>query len=588
MPQVTDAGERQPVTANSAAPWALPLVIAVGFAARLAHLAAIYRSPFFRPMATDPGLGFDEWAQDLAAGRWIGAAPFWIDPLYSYLLGVFYRVLGHGPWIPRVINLILGLGAAYLVALTARRVWDSQRVGAVAAAASALFVPALYYEGQTEKTALTIMLFALGVELFLRPGTRAAAAAGVVTGLATLARGNLMIFVPLGAAALAAGWDEGEPGQAPGRRRSRRAGLFLAGALPVIGLATAHNYAASREFVLTTTNLGINLYLGNHDGNEYGYFTPPDFLGQRHRSEQPHFRAEAFRRTGRLMTDVEVSRYWSAQTLRAVAEKPGLALRRTFHKLQLVLHNDEVADQDDIALMVEYSPVLRLPVVWWGTLLPLAVLGAVTGWRRRRVRVLVVGAAVYLATLLPFFIMGRLRIQVLPALAVLGAGGLLWVVERLYSRDRRALLRGAALLGACAVVVLARPDWMARRRDSLIAIDWNNLGSALLERGDTPGAIRAYERAVSVDAASVPAALRVLGQLYFQRGEYARAEVHMRRVLELRPESRSALAALTALYDAMLQDPRYRDDEGLRRRRAALRAGAPGAGGSAGGAGQLP
>jgi tetratricopeptide (TPR) repeat protein len=545
-------------------------VLVLGLAVRLAHLAAIYRSPFFRPMSTDPGLGFDEWAQSIAAGRWIDTSPFWIDPLYSYLLGVFYRVLGHGLLIPRVINLTLGLAAAYLVALTARRVWASREAGVIAAAASVFFVPALYYEGQTEKTALTIVLFALGFELLQRPGTRVAVAAGVVAGLATLARGNLLIFVPLGALALAAGWDEEDLGQKSGRCRARRAGLFLAGALPVVGLATVHNYAASRELVLTTTNLGINLYLGNHDGNEHGYFTPPDFLDQRHRSEQPHFRAEALRRTGRPMTDAELSRYWTAQTLQAMAAKPGLALRRTVHKLQLVLHNDEVADQDDIALMVEYSPVLRLPIVWWGTLLPMAVLGAVTGWRRRRVRVLVAGSALYLATLLPFFIMGRLRIQVLPALAVLGAGGLLWIVERLRSRDRRALLRGAVLLAACAVVVLARPDWMTRRRNSLVAIDWNNLGSALLERGDTPGAIRAYERAVSVNAASVPAALRVLGQLYFQRGEYARAEVHMRRVLELRPDSRSALAALTALYDAMLQDPRYRDDAELRRRRAAL------------------
>jgi hypothetical protein len=177
-PQASDAEEGRPAPANFAAPWALPLVITLGLAARLAHLTAIYRSPFFRPMSTDPGLGFDEWAQDIAAGRWIGAAPFWIDPLYSYLLGAFYRVLGHGPWIPRVINLALGLAAAYLAALTARRVWSSRDAAVIAAVAGAFFVPALYYEGQTEKTALTLMLFALGVELFLRPGARAAAAAG--------------------------------------------------------------------------------------------------------------------------------------------------------------------------------------------------------------------------------------------------------------------------------------------------------------------------------------------------------------------------------------------------------------------------
>ena len=77
----------------------------------------------------------------------------------------------------------------------------------------------------------------------------------------------------------------------------------------------------------------------------------------------------------------------------------------------------------------------------------------------------------------------------------------------------------------------------------------------------------AYERAVAINDASVPAALRTLGDIYLRRREYARAEVHMRRVMELRPDSRSARSALIRLYDTMLQDPRYRDDAEIRQRR---------------------
>ena len=117
--QVVRAEEGRQAKTPFTALWALPLVLVLGLAVRLAHLAAIYRSPFFRPMSTDPGLGFDEWAQSIAAGRWIDTSPFWIDPLYSYLLGVFYRVLVHGFLIPRVINLTLGRAAAYILALTA-------------------------------------------------------------------------------------------------------------------------------------------------------------------------------------------------------------------------------------------------------------------------------------------------------------------------------------------------------------------------------------------------------------------------------------------------------------------------------------
>jgi tetratricopeptide (TPR) repeat protein len=201
------------------------------------------------------------------------------------------------------------------------------------------------------------------------------------------------------------------------------------------------------------------------------------------------------------------------------------------------------------------------------------VLGSVASWNRRRVRVVVGASLIYLATLLPFFVIGRLRVQVVPVMAVLAAAGVLWLVQRLRAGDAKALAIGGVVLAACAPAVLIRPDWMAQRHDSVVAIDWYNLGSVLARSGDPDGAVRAYEHAVDTNAASVPAALRALGTHYQERGDLPRAEATMRRVLELRPDSRRGRTALLGLYEIMLRDPRYQNDPGIRARRDALAAG---------------
>jgi tetratricopeptide (TPR) repeat protein len=555
--------------AQAAKRWAIPIIVALGVALRVAHLAWLHASPFAGSLILDARF-YDAWAQRIAGGEWIGRSAFWVDPLYAYLLAAIYRLAGHDLLLPRLANVAFGAGTAIVAARIAWRLWDSRSAAALAALMVVLFIPEIHFETQIEKTALSVFLLALCVDLFLAGTMRAIFAAGIAVGLATLARGNALLLLPFAALALTLGWDSERGGVADRRVRLQRAGLLLAGALPLIGLATLHNYEASGELVPTTTNLGINLYLGNHLGNIYGYYEPPDFLHPSTDTEAHDFRAEAERRTGRTFSDRALSSYWVGQSWQAVVARPELALRRTIHKLQLIFNDDEVPDSDDVALVAQWSPVLRSPIVWFGELLPLALLGIAVGWRRRSVRVVAAAAAVYVASLLPFFVFGRLRVQLLPFLAVLASGALLWLIAALRARRGRSLSLAVLILAVGSAAAFYRPEWMARRRTSSLAIGWYNLGASLTDRGRSDEAIRAYENAVRVDAKSVPAALRVLGRLYEQRGDYVRAEGAMRKVLELRPESPSARNALRTLYDTMLADPRWRDDDGIRRRRAAL------------------
>ena len=60
---------------------------------RLVHVWQIRRSPFFSLLMGD-SRGYDEWAQRIAGGDWLGHEVFYQAPLYPYLLGVIYAVAG--------------------------------------------------------------------------------------------------------------------------------------------------------------------------------------------------------------------------------------------------------------------------------------------------------------------------------------------------------------------------------------------------------------------------------------------------------------------------------------------------------------
>lgn len=525
---------------------ALLAVLGLGAVARVAHLLALRESPLFGSLQLDAAY-YDAWAREIADGTWIGKAAFWVDPLYAYLLGTIYALVGHDLLVPRLFNAALGLGTAGLVALTARRVWGSRTAALAAAVLTLFFVPAIHFEGQLEKTALSVFLMAAAVYLFLLGTSRALLASGAVLGLAVLARGNALVLLPAAIACLALGWDTSEGTRSPKPQRLRRAAIFCGGALPIVALATLHNYAATREFVPTTTNLGINLYLGNHPGNTHGYYEPPPFSHPSTANEVTDFRSEAERRTGESLSDAQLSRYWTGQALEALLKEPGAAVARTLRKLNLALHDDEVPDSDAVELAAEWSPLLRSPLFWFGALVPLVALGGAVGRARREVRIVTAVAILYLLSLLPFFVMARLRVQLLPMAAVLGSGAVVWAIAAVQNRDGRTLLRGLGLVAGVALVCFYRPAWMADRRANSLAVSWNNLGASLVEAGKIDDAIRAYERAIGVRDDAVPAALRSLSQLYEDKGDTQRAEALLRRLVELRPDSQSARERLERL-----------------------------------------
>jgi tetratricopeptide (TPR) repeat protein len=203
------------------------------------------------------------------------------------------------------------------------------------------------------------------------------------------------------------------------------------------------------------------------------------------------FQRAAEQSEGRRLRPSEVSRFWSAQALRFAREYPGPWARLVWRKLELATNAFEPWNIRAIAITREFSAVLRLPLVGFGLLAPLAVAGiALTAARWRELVPLYALLATVLATLLVFFVLARYRLPAVPALALFASAGIAEGARRL--RDRSPRVLGVALAAAALAALWVHRDVA---RDDL-SIAYYNLGNRYRELEEWPRAIESYRRAL--------------------------------------------------------------------------------------------
>lgn len=500
---------------------------------RLAYLLEFSRSPFFALLLGDSE-SYDRWAQRLAAGDWLGKTVFYQSPLYPHLLGVLYELVGRDLLVARLLQSIAGAAGCSLIAYAAARVFGP-REGLISGLLLALYAPAIFYDSLIQKTSLDFLLAAALVCLVAVPAaefsSRRFLAVGLVTGAICLNRENALLLVPL---VLFWAWRR-EP-----TRRSSVAWLLLGFTL-VIAPVTARNWVVGRELVLTTSQFGPNLYIGNNPGAD-GYYQPllpgrggPEF-------EQRDAVALAEKAEGRALSHTEVSHYWQRRAWSWMKENPGRWLELTGRRFLLFWNALEVMDTEDLGTHAERSVVLRWTrsLFHFGLLAPLAFLGIWLARARRREFTLFLGVlGVYALSVSLFFVIGRYRYPLVPILALFAGPAVVHLAAGLRRRDWRGLGPAAILLAVFAMATnlpLGSPAEMG-------ALTRANYARALSEAGRSEEAIALLLQALALTP-GVPRLNAALGAELARQGRFAEARPVLEQALRADP-------ALAPAHNAM-------------------------------------
>ena len=487
------------------------LLFLLALVPRILYLVDARQLPLFEELYLD-ARSYDQWGERVAGGEWIGERAFPMAPLYPYALGALYKTFGHNLLLVRVLQHLIGAATAVLLFALARRLFG---VGA-AIFAYLLFLgygPFLYFEGQVLVSSLGVAFGVASLFLLIRAserGGRGLFAAGLVLGIGSVARPNLLFFLPFALLWLLAREKVG----------ARIAARYLVGFLIALVPPTVHNYHVSKEIIPISSHGGISFYLGNNPYTWGAYVPPPQFGGTPEAIDITDSRRLAEEALGRSLGAGEISNYWYNKSFEWIRQNKADFVSLLLRKIALYANAFEIPLDVNYEFDKKLTWMLRRAPFSFGFLLPLAAVGLVRLFRRGgRGWLLVLFVAANAISVIAFFICARYRQTAVPALVILAGYAVASMGEEWVRRRWKglALSAGAFLLFALPVNANLYPGKNVSEARSLVI-----LGRAYAETGDRAKAEESFRRALAVHPMHVDAHMN-LGMLYYDAGRYHEA-----------------------------------------------------------------
>lgn len=388
--------------------------------------------------------------------------PFNAAPLYIYFWVLMHHLFDYNTYWPRVVQLLGGAVGCVAIYAAGSRLFD-RRVGLIAGLAAALYAPLIAHDGIYLSECLVVLLNAAALAVLLRARDDGRgwlwALGGILIGLSAITRPNVLLWLPWVVAWVVL---DRAPGT-PARRAWARAAVVAAGAGLLLALIVARNYRVSGDPVLVMSDGGIVFYIANNRLDQGPSYIWPrsEALFELGQLDPTHriARETASRILGRELTHSESSRFWMQQGLEFIRAEPMRYLWLTWRKFVYYWRDYEVPDT--MAQHVAIRSLRALPLLTFGMVAPLGVLGMALGLRRWRRHLLLYGLiATYLVTALAFGVESRYRLPMMPALLPLAGFAAFELARAARERRWRALAPGLLLVALVA--------WGSNSRDFLV------------------------------------------------------------------------------------------------------------------------
>lgn len=524
------------------------VLLGIGLLVRTVYVWEYLHSPLFGDYPVDHAY-YRDWALRIAAGDWLGSEVFDKGPLYPYLLGLVYRLIGPHDGCVLALQVLLGAVTPLLVFGSGRRLL-TDRGAFWAGLLTAVYGPLVYYDCMLMKTFLLPLLVAAFLYVGLRYGESRHPGwlwpAGLFLGLMCLVQEN---HVLLAAPLLSWVWHVDGRTRPAWRRRLRSTAIIaFATALSIIPCAV-RNYLVSGKLVLVTVGGGEVFYIA-HGPDAQAVYSPPSFVTADASQEHRDFLAEAERRLGRQLTRQECSRYWFGEALRYAARHPGRELALSIHKALVLFQDFEVPDSVSFAETRQRLRLLyALPTFGW--FVPWGAIGVLVSLRSFKRFQLPLGlAAMLVLSVLLTYNFGRFRIALVPVWMLFTAQGFGWFAS--VWRRRSEPMAAMAAVGCLLFVILATAAAYLPQTgaDYTLSRTMRDAASAL-NAGDLAGAEARFREALRIGRGTGDEAAihNNLGVALARQGKLEEAHEHFFAAVQLNPQYTDAQQNLSRLRE---------------------------------------
>lgn len=387
-------------------------------------------------------------ARAIAEGRGAGDDAYVMSPLYPYFLTLFIGADGElAVWWVRGIQMGSGVISCLLITSLAQHIadrWGGGRLaGWLAGFSSAIYGPLIHYETsilvevmQGFTLILALWLLVVLRARFTQPRAQIAIciSAGLLLGLAAGFRPVALLIVAMSIAVLL--FIEWLQSKSIRKALLPCVLLFLGTSCAVLPF-TLRNYVVANEFVLLSAYGGMNFWIGNHKDATGLFNTPPDYGF----ALDPIGVEVARKNTGLELSQKEASAWWSERALNDIKEDPVRWLGLYGRKMFLFLHPREIPQLgNDFHWFAKKSwplqfPLNALPLLLLALTFPITLLLVK---RKALTKVLLPYSwlLIYIAGISLFFITGRYRTPIMPAVFVLASAHAAILIQQLFSAKK--------------------------------------------------------------------------------------------------------------------------------------------------------
>ncbi len=495
---------------------------------RALHFQFFYGHPFFDHPIID-GLAYHQKALHILAD---GSSPkevFFQDPLYPRFLVAIYSIFGVNFTPVYAVQMLLGSlipVALYYMVLKLL----SKKTAILASLIAACYPTFIFYDVLLMKESLGLFLcvaafWSIITAVYSSKSVWLLFPTGILYGLAVMTRGNLLLFSPFLVVWILFSVHPIETM----KKRIKASVILAAGVTLAILPVSLRNYFVGGEFVLLTAQGGANFFLGNNPESD-GASGRPKFIRKTPVYEKDDFRAEAEKRLGRPLSAKEVDDYWFEQGIRFIKEQPAAFLKLTLRKFLLFFNYFEIPDNYNIYYFHKISPILKMPFIRYGLIVPLALTGMLmNSGKFRKLMLLYLFIIVYAGTVIIFHVYARYRLTAAPFFIIFAASALIAYYEMITKRNWKKLM----VFLSFSIIF-----WFFSHMDVAnytLARSYYTQGFIMSQENRFPEALDLYEKAIEIDP-NYSEAYNNIGRILYSHQRYDEAEKYWMKSLESNPD----------------------------------------------------
>lgn len=497
-------------------------IFAISLMLRLLNLQSFRSVPTFDQLDLDARF-YDLWAKQIVQGDLIGKEVFFMGPLYPYFLASIYKLFGPTLLYVRVIQSLLGSLTAVLTYGLASECFG-YLAGIISGLVVALYIPFIYYDIAILLPVLATLLNT-AMLLFLCKGLSRGNAnlillAGVACGLSAAGNASVLAFAPAVFLIMLI------------LTRNSRLTLtyflrFAVGIAVVVMPIAIRNYYVGKDWVLLTSNAGLNFYIGNNEQSTGAYVKPEGM----NIYIDPSGKLIAERDLGRQLKPSEVSDYWMRRSFEFIKARPRQFIYNLVRKFFFFWSVYEIPQLQHIDFDKQFSPVLRLPFPNFGVVCPLGLVGMGLLIKRRSPALFLIGfILVYSSTIILFFVVDRYRLPAMTALIALAGFTLRSWIRWLLGKNYGMLSK--TLVAFLVIYAVTHINFFRINPLSGYAQSWYRLGVAVESKGDLKTALKHYRKAIELDPKIKPVYVNI-GIILSRLGRYDEARVELGKAIQL-------------------------------------------------------